>query len=166
MKETWKDIAGYEGLYQISNLGNVRRMNGPARKTLAININRDGYETVHLSNGKDKRFMVHRLVAQAFISNPGNKPQVNHIDGDKTNNSTKNLEWVTPSENVKHAFSIGLKLPTGGVQPKHILCVETGEIYPSTWAVARAFNKTSQAGLYWALKDKNHTAWGFHWKYA
>lgn len=166
MKETWKDIAGYEGLYQVSNLGNVRRMNGPTRKTLAININRDGYETVHLSNGNGKRFMVHRLVAQAFISNPGNKPQVNHIDGDKTNNSTKNLEWVTPSENVKHAFSIGLKLPTGGVQPKHILCVETGEIYPSTWAVARAFNKTSQAGLYWALKDKNHTAWGFHWKYA
>lgn len=177
-KEIWKDIAGYEGLYQVSNFGRVKSLEreeyvpGFSRRRirkgriLAQTKNRGGYMLAHLSkDGTAKRVSVHRLVAKAFIPNPGGKTTVNHIDGDKTNNMSNNLEWATMSENVSHAFRTGLKKPAGGVPSKLILCVENGKIYDSTWAVARAFGKTSQAGLYWALKDKEHTIWGFHWRY-
>lgn len=178
MKEIWKDIIGYEGIYQISSFGRVKSLDreeyvpGFSRRRirkgriLAQVKNHGGYMLVHLSrDGATRKISVHRLVAKMFIPNPDEKTTVNHIDGDKTNNMSNNLEWATMSENVSHAFRTGLKKPTGGVSPRPILCVETGKVYDSTWAVARAFGKTSQAGLYWALKNKNHTVWGFHWRY-
>lgn len=119
--EIWKDIQGFEGLYQISNQGNVRsldrvtcdkdgnpvstRKGQPMKQT----VNRYGYKTVRLSkNGSHEFWSVHRLVAIAFIPNPYNKPQVNHIDGNKQNNTVENLEWVTNSENLIHAYRTGL----------------------------------------------------------
>ena len=178
MKETWKDIIGYEGVYQVSNFGRVKSLDrdeyvssfshGRIRegRVLTQIKSRGGYMLVHLSkDGVAKTASVHRLVAKAFIPNPMKKTTVNHIDGNKANNISDNLEWATMSENISHAFKTGLKKPTGGVPSKPILCVETGKVYDSTWDVARAFNKTSQAGLYWALENKDHTAWGFHWRY-
>jgi len=116
MNEIWKDIAGYEGLYQVSNLGRIKSL--PRNGT--INLERfikprvdSGYERVWLSkNNKTKPLKISRLVAMAFISNTYNKPEVNHIDGNKLNNCVVNLEWVTKSENIKHAFYSGLAKPT------------------------------------------------------
>lgn len=113
--EIWHDVRGYEGIYQVSNIGNVRsldricngvRVKGQYKKQ---SINSNGYRVVNLVYcGKQRLGLVHRLVATAFIDNPHDKQEVNHIDGDKTNNNVKNLEWVTGDENMEHAFSIGL----------------------------------------------------------
>lgn len=114
MTEIWKDIPNYEGKYQISNFGNVISLNFANKhfpRLLKLKNHKDGYKLVGLSNGQANNktfFAVHRLVAQAFIPNPENKEQVNHIDGDKSNNKVTNLEWVTPKENVIHAFVTGL----------------------------------------------------------
>ena len=118
--EVWKDIEGYEGLYQVSTCGNIKslakpRKNGNGRcyiqkeKLLKQSFTSTGYKKVELyKDGKRKSFKVHRLVAIAFISNPDNKPEVNHIDGNKINNNIDNLEWVTSSENTIHAYETGL----------------------------------------------------------
>lgn len=115
--EIWKDIKNYEGRFQISNLGNVRRLpqivnNG--RKPYSISglnkrksLNNYGYEIINLSR---KIHLVHRLIAQAFIPNTLNLPCVNHIDGNKLNNSISNLEWCSHKQNNIHAYKIGLKV--------------------------------------------------------
>ena len=109
--EEWKSIPGYEGLYEVSNLGRVRSvdryvkyLNGMIHlhkgKVLSPGIRSDGYLQVSLCcNGKYKTIAVHRLVAQAFIENPDNLPEINHKDEDKTNNSVDNLEWCDRSYN-------------------------------------------------------------------
>ena len=117
--EIWKDIKDYEGLYQISNYGNVKSLPKERHNRRGVYIQKEkllsltntstGYKKVELvKDGKRKGFKVHRLVAQAFIPNPDEKPQVNHIDGDKTNNYVDNLEWATASENSIHAYNTGL----------------------------------------------------------
>jgi len=103
----WKDIPGEN--YQISDEGNIR--NKTTKKELKQCLSTTGYKRVSFSRGKGKTPKIgftHRLVAEAFIPNPENKPFVNHIDGDKQNPHPSNLEWVTNKENVKHAIDTGL----------------------------------------------------------
>lgn len=99
IKEIWKDISNYEGRYQISNLGNVKSLNYARTKKehiLKPQIDKDDYKYVNLyKNGKSKHYLVHRLVAQAFIPNKNNLPQINHKDENRQNNSYNNLEWCT-----------------------------------------------------------------------
>lgn len=123
MKEIWKSIKGYEGYYEVSNHGNVRTVtrfisnSGKhgmwyKSRSLKFNVDKDGYNTVALQkDGKVKRVKVHRVVLSTFTDD--NDMQVNHIDGNKSNNHVNNLEWVTCSENIKHAFNIGLKTQVG-----------------------------------------------------
>lgn len=111
MNITQKDVTGYENLYKISAAGTV--IGKKYNRELKPFTNKGGYQRVTLcKNGKTENFYLHRLVAQHFVNNGSNKPQVNHIDGDKLNNTAVNLEWVTCSENHKHAYSLGLKTPT------------------------------------------------------
>lgn len=118
--EQWKDVAGFEGYYQISNAGKIRSLDRQEAQTNGhpmtykgkmMNPCKDGkgYRFMYLArNGKRKMYKIHRLVALAFIPNPYNYEQVNHIDGDKDNNSVNNLEWCTGAYNMQHSFHNGL----------------------------------------------------------
>lgn len=115
--EEWKDIPGYEGFYQASTLGRIRGLDRMTFRDRQIKgrlmkpcLSTKGYLMVSLcdSIGKDKNWLVHRLVAITFHENPFNKKTVNHINGIKTDNRPKNIEWATYGENSKHAFDTGL----------------------------------------------------------
>jgi hypothetical protein len=132
MNLIWKDIDfidGFEGLYQVSNYGQIKSLgriikypgskygmhNGVFRPEKILKHKTKGYAGVTLSNGKNKIYPnIHRLVALAFIPNPLNKPCVNHIDGDKQNNCVSNLEWIDWADNVIHAYKTGLAKPIYG----------------------------------------------------
>ena len=114
--ETWKDIKGFEGLYQISDYGRVKSLSRKCgrvirkEKLLTIHMTKDGYPKVRLQHGEeDKTARVHRLVAETFIPNPNGYETVNHIDGNKLNCHVSNLEWCNRSEQMYHAYKLGLK---------------------------------------------------------
>jgi hypothetical protein len=112
-EEIWKDIPDYEGLYQVSNLGDIRSLKRKKAINLLPSIGTDGYYRLNLHKNGGKTSSIHRIVAQAFIPNPDNKPQVNHKDGNKLNNHFDNLEWCTPKENTNHAHLTGLANNSG-----------------------------------------------------
>lgn len=106
MSEMWQPVNGYEGIYEVSDQGRVRNVK---RDRLRKPSNIRGYQAVPLcKGGKNRMKLLHRLVAEAFIPNHENKPQVNHINGNKADNRAENLEWVTPQENLRHAWETGL----------------------------------------------------------
>ena len=121
MKEEWKDVAGYEGMYQVSNLG--RFFGVRTNRILKSYLHRNGYMYQSLSkNGRVKHYLVHRLVALAFIPNPTNLPEINHKDLNKKNNSVENLEWCSHRMNMEHSLINGQKRgATGENHPYHKL---------------------------------------------
>lgn len=131
MEEIWKDVKGFEGLYQVSNLGRIKsyahkvKCRGGFRvqpsKILTNCFDGNYYHVTLFKTNKRKLLLVHRIVAMAFLDNHENKRTVNHIDGNKQNNKVDNLEWATYSENIKHAFSTGLNMPHDGGTSKPIL---------------------------------------------
>lgn len=118
--EEWRPIEGFEERYEISNIGRIRSFAGLGRwagwgecaqpKILATWLGSSGYQQCHLQHpeGKSRKFLVHRLVASAFVPNPHDEKEVNHINGDKQDNTAGNLEWVSRKENIRHAVATGL----------------------------------------------------------
>lgn len=132
MSRMWKPIPGFEGLYIVSDFGQVRGLK--RGHCLRPNRKRTGYLQVTLSRGGVNHYRdVHRLVAQAFLPNPEGKPQVNHKNGQKSDNRACNLEWVTESENQRHRFEV---LGHRGHTARPVVCLETGSVYPSAKAAA------------------------------
>ena len=145
MNETWKQIPGYH--YSVSSIGRVR--NDLTDKIKAPRVDKYGYARVDIyKDGKPYREKIHRLVSNAFIPNPEHKPQVNHINGNKLDNSIGNLEWTTASENMQHCVKTGLftpsrgmpgkKNPNAGRPGKPIRIKETGEVFNSITECAKA----------------------------
>jgi len=107
--DEFRDVVGYNGIYRVSRDGTIEKVIGHKKGIIAQSTNHQGYKFLQLTlDGKRSNKKVHRLVAEAWITNPLNKPQVNHKDGVKSNNTLSNLEWVTSSENLKHAYASNL----------------------------------------------------------
>lgn len=186
MEEVWKDIKGYEGLYQVSNLGRVksldhwtyRRFNFGVCKNMFYKgmilkhiTDTDGYAIVSLS-GQEKQMLkkVHRLVANAFIPKIEGKDIVNHKDGNKKNNVVSNLEWCTPKENTIHCYRVlGYVVPEerraklGMKNRKKVQCVETGEIFES-YKMASLWLGCNENRISHHLRGASKTAGGYHWR--
>lgn len=177
-EEKWAPIKGYEGYYEVSTLGRVRAltrriyahdrlMNSctEIRKERVLLPERSklGYKRVTLSkNGKKERRPVHRLVAETFIPNPHNKPQVNHIDGNPSNNSVANLEWNTARENMRHSIEV-LKSDRQTTRRRPVKCIESGEIFESVVEAQKKYGKNAHIGA--AAAGKRKRAAKRHWEF-
>lgn len=167
MQEIWKDIKGYNGRYQISDNGNVRSLNyNNTNKThlLTKTLTPYGYYRIGLNKDKKRKlFFVHKLVAEAFIHNPNNYPQVNHIDGNKLNNNVNNLEYCTQSHNIKEAYRLKL------MKPRKIKINQ----FDLQGNFIKQWHSIKEIELFYncrhisdCCKGKRKTAKGFIWKYA
>lgn len=159
MKEIFKDIKGFEK-YQISNLGRVR--NVVTGKVLIPGVTGDGYNHVVLyKESKPYARKIHLLVAQAFLPNPNNHPCVNHKDENKLNNNVNNLEWCSAEYYSNYGTC---KKKMIHKSSKTVLCIDTGDVYPSTHEVQRQLG-FSQCNISSACLGKLKTAYGLCWKY-
>lgn len=175
MQEIWKDIPNYENLYQISNLGNVKSYSNS--KVLKTSPNSCGYYKVQLyKNKKSKMFYVHRLVAIAFIPNLENKSQINHIDGNKSNNVVSNLEWCTASENQLHAIKHNLRKSSPMLGRKGALSPRSKKImqYDKNGNFIKEWDSISDASKAFGIKascisnnlcKRTKSSKGFIWDY-
>lgn len=167
MEEIWKDVVGYEELYQVSNTGKIISR----RCELRFQTNNYGYKTVTLyKNGKPKRKTVHRIVAEAFIPNLSNYPQINHIDENKANNCVSNLEWCTSStNNLKYHQNHPFKKRKGKRKGQRVVQFSlSGEPIKEWDNTRQVFVETGMSD--WSISQCCRgvwkTAYGYKWRYA
>lgn len=182
MKEIWKDIIGYEGLYQVSNLGKVKSFPRKGTHELKEHIlkpgkNHKGYLQVKLTkNCIGKTIPVHRLVAKIFIPNPNNLPQVDHIDDNKENNCVDNLQWITNSDNMAKAWKTGVrtiektyKRGKDNKISKSVIQYDLQGNFIKQWYCIKDIErelKFNNRNICACCKHKRPTAYGFKWEYA
>lgn len=174
MNEIWKPIRGYEGFYEVSSLGNVRSLKRATTNGKVLKQGRRPNEYLKVTlckNNNHKTRAVHRLVAEAFIPNPNNLPEVNHKDGNKRNNSVENLEWVTREENVWHSMEVGLRKPifNNPLRSKAVKQYSLDgillHIYPSTGEAERQTG-IRHGNIVKCCNRQTPTAGGYKWEYA
>lgn len=179
MEEVWKDIKGYEGLYEVSNLGRVRRCDAEIERKNRWNgktnlvwkghivkthtSRRSGYTSVGLcKDGVHSVIRLHRVVAQAFLDNPDNLPQINHKDGNKTNNAVSNLEWCTASYNQLHAYKTGLN---HGWKSKPVEQYTKDGVFIKSWPDAITAEKTLGIhNITACCRGVRNSAGGYSWR--
>ena len=177
MQETWIKVKGFE-LYSVSDQGNVR--NDKTGRILKGGLDKDGYPQVILCKNRSRvNRKVHRLVAEAFIPNPDNKPQVNHIDGNKQNNAASNLEFCTNQENQTHFWRYlnneqnkanrinahkGKGLLSDNPNSKSVIRLEDGKVFKTIKEAAEELN-ISYIHIGEVCKGKRKTTGGYHWSY-
>lgn len=169
MREKWKDIKDYDGLYQVSNLGNVKSLGNKSNHKEPIilkpTINKNGYMAVRLQKDKKVKYIfIHKLVAEAFLRKKKENLQVNHKDGNKRNNKVNNLEWCTASENIIHSFKIGLRKPT----IKKVYQLDKNNNLINIYKSAKEASK--KTGVYYTditqcCRNEIKSAGGYIWKY-
>ena len=188
MQEIWKDIEYYEGIYQVSNLGNIRSL---TRKVKTFNgfrtskgqilkpiKTKNGYCRIDLRlNQKHNYFLIHRLVAQTFIPNPNNYPCINHKDNNPLNNNVNNLEWCTQSYNVKYSYTNGNAKPTSGCFKKGCIPYNLKKVsqydkegnlintYDSVKLAAKSIKQTPTS-IFNCLAGRTKYTAGCIWRYA
>lgn len=160
MIEVYKDVPGYEGLYQVSNLGNVKSLNYNGtrqEKVLGLFINHNGYLRVNLwKNREQKTCKIHRLVAEAFIPNPFNYPCINHKDHNRQNNCVDNLEWCTVQYNNEYSLA------------KQVGQYDLNGNYIATWKSLREIQRQlgfDNSAISDCCRGKLKTAYGYLWRY-
>lgn len=176
-EEKFKSVKGYEGLYEVSNFGRVFSHYGKG-KILSDCKSSSGYKLVQLvKDGIKKDFNVHRLVANAFIENPFCKEYVNHIDGNKANNSVDNLEWVTSRENIQHAIRTGLYAgisytdkmkgaqKSAKVRRRSVACYKDGDLVDTYESITSAMESTGCNHINDVISGKRNIDHGFTWRY-
>jgi hypothetical protein len=155
--EEWKDIAGYAGLYQISNLGRVKR-----NKKILIPRQRNKYLAIDLCrDGKPQTYSVHRLVATAFIPNPDGLPQINHKNEIKTDNRAENLEWCTAKYNMNYGDGSAIRHDK---RKRPVICVNTGKLYDSAKDAAEKLNLIRQ-NIVSVCRERRNNVNGYVFRY-
>lgn len=165
MAEEWRKVADFEECYEVSSLGRLRNIR--TGRILHSGKKRSGYVVdVLCDNKKRKTVRRHRIVAEAFIPNPGNKPEVNHKNGDKTDNSVGNLEWATHRENTDHSWTTGL---TKAPKPAEKVVLQ---FYDGKWIatyrslkIAGKITGINSTGIMQCCKGERNSAGGYEWRY-